>query len=171
MILSDKDIRKFLKEKEISISPFDPKRLKPGSYTLTLGNTLMKPEAGKVVDAGNPKVKYNKVKIPKSGFIIQPDEFFIGQTKERISISTKLACVLDTRTTLARIGLTALQGSTFIEPGQSESHETLEIKNVSGNDIRVFPGMKVVKCIFVILLSESQRDYSKTGTYRKQKKF
>jgi deoxycytidine triphosphate deaminase len=99
-----------------------------------------------------------------------PGDFLLGQIKEMLSISQNLACILDARTSLARIGLNVLQGSTFIQPGQGESYEALEISNISGNPIKIYSGMKIVKGIFILLKSKSTQNYSETGEYGKQSK-
>ncbi len=104
-----------------------------------------------VLDRPLQEIDFEKIIIGEQGFILEPGMFVLGQTAEQLSVSQKLACMLDARTTLARIGLNVLQGSTFIQPGQSQSHETLEINNISKNPIRIYAGMKIVKGIFFLL--------------------
>lgn len=169
MILSDLDIKQFLDTGDIVITPFQEENLKGASYTFTLSNKLFIPTTQGVVDAQDPKPTYDEIHIPEEGYILEPGVFLLSQTCEQLSISQKLACMLDARTTLARIGLNVLQGSTFIQPGQSESHETLEISNISKNPIRICAGMKVVKGIFFLLHSPSAQNYGKTGAYGGQK--
>ena len=168
MILSDSDIKKFLSSGDIKIDPLDQTMIKGGSYTFTLNNVLFIPKKQKVIDTKDTKVELDKIEIGETGFIINPGDFLLGQTKEKLSISQRLACILDARTTLARIGLNALQGSTFVEPGQAESHETLEITNIGKSPIKIYPGMKIVKGIFLLLNTQAEQNYSETGTYKKQ---
>lgn len=168
MILSDSDIKKFLTSGDIKIDPLDQSMIKGGSYTFTLNNILFIPKQQDVIDTKDIKVEIDKIEINEAGFVINPGDFLLGQTKEKLSISQRLACILDARTTLARIGLNTLQGSTFVEPGQAESHETLEISNIGKSPIRIYPGMKIVKGIFLLLSTEAEQNYSETGTYKKQ---
>ncbi len=168
MILSDLDISRFLQTGDIVIEPFTQEHIKGGSYTFTLNEVLHIPKTSGIVDANNPEVDFEKIIIGEQGFILEPGMFVLGQTAEQLSVSQKLACMLDARTTLARIGLNVLQGSTFIQPGQSQSHETLEINNISKNPIRIYAGMKIVKGIFFLLHSPSEQNYGKNGAYAKQ---
>jgi len=168
MILSDFDIKKFLTSGDIKIDPLDQSMIKGGSYTFTLNNILFIPKQQDIIDTKDIKVELDRIEINEAGFVINPGEFLLGQTKEKLSISQRLTCILDARTTLARIGLNTLQGSTFVEPGQAESHETLEISNIGKSPIRIYPGMKIVKGIFLLLSTEAEQNYSETGTYKKQ---
>ncbi len=168
MVLSDSDIKKFLSSGDIKIDPLDQSMIKGGSYTFTLNNILFIPKRQDLIDTNETKIELDKIEIGEDGFIINPGDFLLGQTKEKLSISQRLACILDSRTTLARIGLNALQGSTFVEPGQAESHETLEISNIGKSPIKIYSGMKIVKGIFLLLNTEAKQDYSEVGTYKKQ---
>ncbi|MFA6131596.1 MAG: dCTP deaminase [Patescibacteria group bacterium] len=168
MVLSDSDIKKFLSSGDIKIDPLDQSMIKGGSYTFTLNNVLFIPKQQDIIDAKDTKIELDKVEIGEAGFVINPGDFLLGQTKEKLSISQRLACILDARTSLARIGLNALQGSTFVEPGQAESHETLEISNIGKSPIKIYPGMKIVKGIFLLLNTEAEQNYSESGTYKKQ---
>jgi dCTP deaminase len=41
MFLSDKDIHAAVKARDVTLDPFDPKRLQPASYDIRLGNTFI----------------------------------------------------------------------------------------------------------------------------------
>lgn len=168
MILSDHDIQEYITSGDISIEPFDSNNLKPGSYTFTLGSKLYLPQADNVIDARNPSMVYKEIEIGPSGYVLAPGDFILGQTQERLSVSQRVACLLDARTTLTRVGLNVLQSSTFVEPGQSKSNETLEISNIGPSPITIFAGMKIVKAIFMLLVTRSDKNYSDFGTYRQQ---
>lgn len=169
MMLSDVDIKKYLLSGDITIDPFTVDRLKGGSYTFTLGAQLFIPKKVACVDTKALSGDYDVVNIGKEGFVVNPGDFFLGHIKEKLSISTRLACMFDARTTLARIGLNVLQGSTLVEPGQTESHETLEISNSSKNRIKIYPGMNIVKGIFFVLNTPAEQNYGEKGTYSRQR--
>ena len=70
MILSGKEIQRHM-GKDIVIQPFDPKRLNPNSYNLSLHNELLVYE-NRLLDMKVP----NPVKtltIPESGLVLEPD--------------------------------------------------------------------------------------------------
>lgn len=169
-MLSDVDIKKFIKSGDIKIDPLNLGNIKAASYTFTLNNKLFIPQKQDLIDSANMNIGYRELEITKNGYIINPGDFLLGQTREKVSISQKIACIHDARTTLARIGLNVLQGSILIQPGQSESFETLEISNISQNPIKIYPGMNIVKGIFFLLNKPSQQNYSKTGKYKGQTK-
>jgi len=168
MILSDIDIKKFMVDGDIGIDQYDESMLKGGSYTFSLNNILYIPKTYDCLDVNDLKVDFEKIEMNENGFIINPGDFLLGQIKEKLSISQKIVCKLDARTTLARIGLNVLQGSTFVEPGQADSHETLEINNIGKSPIRIYPNIKIAKGIFFLLHTPSEQNYSEQGSYKKQ---
>lgn len=170
MVLSDTDLKKFIDSGDITINPLDETLIKPGSYTFTLGTTLFKPVTKGEIDTKTTEVEYQEINIDEKGYLLEPGEFILGQTFEKLSVSKKVGCILDNKTSLARIGVNMILGSTFIEPGQTDSHETLEITNLSQNPVRIYAGMKVVKGIFFLLSSEANISYAEVGTYARQSK-
>jgi len=166
MLLSDTDIRKAVDAGYIGIEPFDPSRLNPASYTLSLGSRLLIPKPGKPLNADKPDVVYEEVTIGTKGYVVQPGAFLLASVAERLTVSTHLAARLDARTSLARLGLNVLQGSTHIEPGQHDSHETLEINNIGPSPVRLRPGMKIVKVVFERLDTPASHGYA--GKYAAQ---
>lgn len=167
MTLSDTDIREYIKSADIIIKPFDESKLKPASYTLSLSEHILIPLVSKEIDSRNPKLEYKELKMGKDGYLVMPGDFLLGRVKESLSLSTNICCLLDARTTLTRIGLNVIQGSTLTEPGQKNSHETLEISNIGKSPIRVYPGQDIVKGVFHLLKSPSSAPYS--GKYVNQK--
>jgi dCTP deaminase len=169
MILSDLDILAGIESGDIIIDPFVPELVKPGSYTFSLGSLLLKPQFMGVVEIDKPETfPYEEVTMTSAGYDLQPGEFILGQTAEKLTLSNRLACFADGRTLLARLGIQVVLNSTFIEPGQSESHETLELKNSGPAPVRLYPGMKISKGIFVFLQTPSGRKYADFGSYARQ---
>jgi len=165
MILSDQDIQKHIDAGDISIEPFTKDHLNPASYVLTLNNTLWIPKQADLIDT-KTSPEYDQIDLSDEGYTINPGDFLLVQTKEKISLSTNIAAFLDARTSLARLGLNVLQSSTLIEPGTKESHQTLEVSNISNSPIKIHPNMKIVKCIFQTLSSPATKGYQ--GNYQEQ---
>ncbi len=171
MILSDRDILAALTTGDLVITSFRPERLKPGSYGLTLGNQVWRPKDQGVIDARRPQVAYDEIEIfPDTGYVLNPGDFILAQAQESLSLSRNLAAVSDTRSTLARLGLQVILSSSFIEPGQKESHETMEIVNHGPQPVQIFPGMPVMKVIFHQLKTPASFDYAAIGSYGRQNK-
>ncbi len=119
MILSRKSIEEAIKQASIVIEPFDSENLKEASYTFTLQDELH----------------------------LQPGEFSIGLTKEKITLVPNIACFLSNRGSIAQMGVDALQSSTFVEP-KSGNQLRLEIKNNSKKSITLAAGTKIIKAVF-----------------------
>lgn len=167
MVLSDTDIRHGIEARQIGIEPFDPERLNPASYTLSLGGRLLIPRPGEVIDPDAPHIEYDEVEIGDDGYVVKPGDFLLGSVAESLTVATTHSARLDARTSLARLGLNVLQGSTHIEPGQRDSHETLEISNIGPSTVRLRAGMKVVKVVFGLLETPASKGYA--GSYAGQK--
>lgn len=75
MLLSAVDIRRSIDSGEITIDSFDANRLKPASYTLSLGSGLLIPRPGDVIDPDDPQVEYDEVGIGDDGYTVQPVDF------------------------------------------------------------------------------------------------
>lgn len=168
-MLSDLDILRLRETGDISIRPFDASLLKPASYTFRLGNQLFSLPKLPEIDARDPQLNLISLEFSaETGYLLQPGEFVLGQTLETLSVSTKVAAKADTRSTLARLGLQVILSSTLVEPGQQDSHETLEIVNHGPNPVRIFPGMPFVKYSFSILDTPASHEYAENGTYARQ---
>ena len=101
MILSGKEIARHIGE-EIVIMPFNPKRLNPNSYNLTLADELM------VYDNYELDMKKKNtghlLKIPQEGYVLEPNKLYLGRTHEY----TKTTCfvpMLEGRSSVGRLGL------------------------------------------------------------------
>ncbi|MCE2436231.1 MAG: hypothetical protein J4F29_25445 [Candidatus Latescibacteria bacterium] len=79
MILSGKMIHERM-GKDIIIEPFDPARLNPNSYNLSLANELMIYEDG-VLDM-KKKNRTRSIQISDDGYELQPQTLYLGRTAE-----------------------------------------------------------------------------------------
>ncbi|SEA10159.1 dCTP deaminase [Arachidicoccus rhizosphaerae] len=80
MILSDKRILEEMDKGTIKITPFVREQLGSNSYDVHLGSTLAVYKQ-RVLDAK----KHNEIEffeIPEEGFVLQPDQFYLGVTQE-----------------------------------------------------------------------------------------
>ncbi len=167
MILSDIDIKHALESGEIIIDPFDPTGIRPGTYRFTLNDKILIPKWPDEIDARTEEMEYDTVLIDVNGYVLQPGDFILGQTRERLTLGKSLAFIFDARSSLARIGLNVLQGAMFVQPGQTDSHETLEISNISRSPIRIYAGMSIVKGYFARMETPSEHGYD--GKYKTQR--
>ena len=118
MILSGKEIVRHLGN-EIEIKPFDPSRVNPNSYNLTLSDELM------VYDNYELDMKKKNVgtliKIPKEGYLLEPNKLYLGRTHE----FTRTECfvpMLEGRSSIGRLGLFIHVTAGFGDVGLSLIH-------------------------------------------------
>lgn len=167
---SNIDIQNALKSGELIIEPLLEKQLKPSCVTLRLGDTLLKPQEAKVIDVKN-KVKpdYDKIIIEdEKPYIIQPGEFVLGHTYEKVTVGASLGFLIEGRSTLARIGLTVVQTAMIVYPGHRNRCVTLELVNHSKNPIMLYPKMKIARAAVFELKTPTDKEYDTDGKYREQ---
>ncbi len=170
MILSDRDIKKYLAEGKLVIKNMeDPeKQIQPSGIDLRLGNTfrVFKNTTIPFIDTRAPVEGYTEtVEIEDDKpFIIHPGEFVLGTTKEYIKVPNDLAGMVDGRSSLGRLGITIHTTSAGLNPGW-EGFFTLEIGNVGRIPVALYPNMKICKASFVKLTSEAEKPYQ-TNKYQ-----
>ncbi len=148
MFLSDQDIQQALERGEIVISDFQEANMNPASYSLTLGPILYKLKQKEFLDSRINKQDYEEITVsPEKGYALQPGEFLIARSAEKITLATTIGGILATAGSRAQQGLDAIQSSTFMEPG-SDNHMALELHNSTQMPILLFPGVRIVKAAF-----------------------
>lgn len=148
MIFSDVDITKAIDSGDIGIDPFNKENLRAASYTLTLGTTLYSPQSVDFIDSRTDDHEYEEISLGEDGYLLEAGEFIISRTAEKITLSDKVAGFLATTGSRAQQGLDAILSSSFMEPG-SDNHMACELHNVSKVPMRLFPGIRLVKAIFM----------------------
>jgi dCTP deaminase len=151
MILTRDIILKEIKSKNIVITPFDETLLGPASYDLSLGDiirvfTPRKPPFD-VHDNSNYSDLTKSVKLSGKGYIMYPGEMVLGITNENIKLASNIAGWLEGRSRFARMGLMVHISSPFMSPG-IDSHQVLEIANLSPTPLVIYPKTKICQFIF-----------------------
>lgn len=119
MILSKNSILAAIAKRDIAIEPFDEAMLKVASYSFTLPEDL----------------------------VLAPDDFKIVETREKLTLSSRVACILSTRRSIAEQGIDALQTDFFCEP-DTDNHIRLDFVNHAPTPVTIPAGTPVVKGIF-----------------------
>ena len=101
MILSGKEIEKHL-GKEIVIEPYDPSRLNPNSYNLSLANELLVYE-NELLDMKTPNPTRH-LTIPEEGLVLEPGKLYLGRTNE-FTRTDGFVPMLEGRSSTGRLGL------------------------------------------------------------------
>ncbi|MEK7519539.1 MAG: dCTP deaminase, partial [Patescibacteria group bacterium] len=125
MVLSDNDIKKYIKEERIKVNPKPnfKTQLGPCSLDLHLGNIfkIFKTSDYPYLDLKR-KIDFNdlmeEIKIKDdSPFILQPKAFVLTTTKEDFSLPNDIIARLDGRSSLARIGVVVHLTAARFDPG------------------------------------------------------
>lgn len=133
-MLSKKTILEYVKCGKISIKPhFDEQQLRPLGLRLHLGKEILRPKDQGLIDLSQQDVQsteYEEQDITQDGLLLMPGDFVLGATAEAIQVDPSMYCVLDGRSTLARLGIT-IHATAHVIDGNNFEHRTvvLEIKN------------------------------------------
>ena len=165
MVLSDRDIKKLIKEKKLIFRPrISPAQISPASIDLKLGNVF------KVFDITKECLLDTKKGLPqdfiityriKEGapFIVHPNHFVLAHTREYIKVPENLVLRVEGKSTLARMGI-LVHTAGFVDPGY-EGTLTLEISNQSNLPVALYPGMYICQIAVEYLSSPAECSYTK----------
>lgn len=173
MILSDRDVKKYLEEGKLKIEPLEEIQIQPAWVDLRLGNEfrIFKISSVSMIDTKSPIDGYTeKIKIDDDKpFVLHPGEFVLGTVKEYIKMPDDLMGVVDGRSSLGRLGIIVHITSAGINPGW-EGIFTLEMSNVGKVPVALYPGMRVCKLVLHKLTSPAETPYymQKDAKYQKQ---
>ncbi|MGH7141559.1 MAG: dCTP deaminase [Minisyncoccia bacterium] len=169
MFLSDIDIKKAVKSGDITLKPFDEKRLQPASYDILLGDTFFVTDAhgSAYIDPVRkvfPKMQKFVAKGPE-GFVLHPGVSILGYSQDFFG-SDKYLIEVNGKSSLARIGLLVHNSAALINPGHF-LNVALELCNLNHVPIILHPGMAIAQLTFSPLSSAPAQDYKEVGRYSK----
>jgi len=191
MVLSDKDIRKYIAQKKIVVKPLEDAQIRPAAIDLTLHQNfrVFRNNSHTHIDVKKEFDVTELVKAKEDGsIIIHPREFILGSTQEVITLSPDLIGLLEGRSSLGRIGLIVHATASFVQPGFAaqlvslvryhllfahtafrrdlEDEKTYTdfartMSNISNLPIKIYAGMRVAQLAFLQMSSPVEIDYSK----------
>lgn len=169
-MLSRSDIQTALRHGDLIVEPLSDEMVKTAGITMHLGELLLRPKAGKVVDVKNNTVPdYDEIHLADDQpYELQHGEFILGHTYEKVSVGKNLGFFIEGRSTLARVGLTIVQTAMLVYPGHRNRAVTLELANHGPNPILLYPRMKIARVALFELKTPSDEDYDDSGKYREQ---
>ncbi len=167
MFLSDIDIHAAVKNGEVILEPFDPKRLQPATYDIRLGNVFIVNDAHstKAIDPVKgifPKTQTIEVADGEE-FVLHPGVSILGYSKEKFG-SDKYLIEVNGKSSLARIGLIVHNSASIVNPGHI-LNIALELCNLNNVPIVLRPGMEIAQLSFSTLSSHTKKSYQQTGRY------
>ena len=147
MILSGKEILNRMGS-DIEIDPFEPERINPNSYNLTLHNELMVYEEV-VLDMAKAN-RVRRIPIPEEGIILSPNQLYLARTVER-TVTHNLVPQIEGRSSVGRLGLFVHVTAGFGDVGFA-GYWTLEMFAVQ--PVRIYPGTEICQIFYHELTGE-----------------
>lgn len=168
MILSDRDIKRAIESGRVKIESDQPElflHIHASSMDLRLGNTFKLYEHSKfaALDPKNPETFQGRMRtivIPDGeSFMVQPGEFILGVTMEKITVPDDLVVRVEGRSSLGRLGIIVHSTAGFVDPGFVGTI-TLEISNLNRMPVALYPGMRVCQLAFEQMSSPAEMPYN-----------
>lgn len=171
MRLSDTDIISKINSGDIIIYP-KPKKICFGSFSVdvSLGNVFSVFRKNKKcyldlsVESGCDEIMDETMeKIIVTGdekFFLNPGDFALGITMERVTLANHIVGWLDGRSSLARLGLTIHMTAHSVDPGW-DGHITFEFFNAGRMPLALKPGMRIGALSFELLSTPTSNPYGK----------
>src|ERR1700689_1514557 len=165
MVLSDVDIRRYIAEGKIKISPeLPPEQIGSCSVDFKLGNefNVFEHSRNAYIDLRENKSIEGLMKSvmvpPGESFILQPREFVLAITEETLELDDDVLGRLEGRSSLGRIGIIVHGTAGLFDPGWT-GKATLELSNLSRMAVALHPGMRICSFTFEQLSSPSSVPY------------
>jgi len=152
MILSGQEILSRMGE-DIEIDPFEPARINPNSYNLTLHNELMVYEEV-VLDMAKAN-RVRRIPIPEDGIVLSPNQLYLARTVER-TVTHNLVPQIEGRSSVGRLGLFVHVTAGFGDVGFA-GYWTLEMFSVQ--PVRIYANTEICQ-IFYHELTGAVEEYS-----------
>lgn len=168
MILSDRDIKRVVESGRVKIESDQPEmflHIHASSMDLRLGNVFKLYEHSKfaILDPKNPETfagRTRLITIPDGeSFIVQPGEFVLGVTMEKVTVPDDLVVRVEGRSSLGRLGIIVHSTAGFVDPGFSGTI-TLEISNLNRMPVALYPGMRICQLAFEQMSSPADMPYN-----------
>lgn len=167
-VLSDKTILEYNAKNLLIEGILTPQQIQPNSIDLTLGNTWKKPrynnrvDGKKIidpsreitykegtftpVDPGTYDMEMSLNHRPASYYILQPGEFVLMASYEKLNIPNGMISFVQGRSSIARMGIQTEQAG-FVDAG-FKGTITFEVNNQSKYPIKLYSGMRIAQVYF-----------------------
>jgi dCTP deaminase len=152
MLLNDSAIRRYIDEQSIKIEPdITDEQIQPASLDVRMGEEAYAPESD--------------TKLGGDMIAIDPGQFLLGTTLDRIEMPSFLAAQLTGRSSIGRKGVIVHATAGWIDPGFN-GQITLEMFNMSHETVWFEPGDRVAQLVFFPLTAPALEPYD--GQYQDQ---
>lgn len=164
LILSDRTLRMWIKQKRLTVNPLTEEQIQPASIDLRLGTHFLivkQSEENEIITMDTPTT-YDSIECEE--IIIPPLSFMLATTMETIRLPGYITAFVEGRSSVGRMGL-FIQNAGWVDPG-FEGKITLELFNASSHPIRLESGRRICQLVFSRMDRGAQNVYS--GKYQGQ---
>lgn len=154
MILTDQEILKEMEKGTIKIEPFFPHCMGTNSYDVHLGKTLAVYESRELDAKKHNTIR--KFQIPPEGFVLQPEEFYLGVTLEYTETHAHVP-FLEGKSSTGRLGIDIHATAGKGDVGFC-NYWTLEI--TVRKPVRVYAGMPIGQLIYFVIEGDVKTFYN-----------
>jgi dCTP deaminase len=167
MVLSDVDIRRYIEQGKIRISPeLPPEQFGSCSVDFRLGSefSIFEHSRHPYIDVRDKAAIQDIMRSidvkPGEPFILQPREFALAITEESLELADDILGRLEGRSSLGRIGIIVHGTAGLFDPGW-RGKATLELSNLGIMPVALYPGMRICSFTFEQLSSPVAVPYYK----------
>ena len=167
MVLSDVDIKRYIQQGKIRVSPELPiEQFGSCSVDFRLGNefSIFEHSRHAFIDLRDRRALEDIMRTVhvKDGdpFVLQPREFALAITQECLELDDDVLGRLEGRSSLGRIGIIVHGTAGLFDPGWS-GRATLELSNLGIMPVALYPGMRICSFTFEQLTTPSSMPYRK----------
>jgi dCTP deaminase len=167
MVLSDVDIRRYIEQGKIAVTPsLPPEQFGSCSVDFCLGNEFSVFEHSRhafidLKEKAAIQDLMRTIEVPDGEpFILQPGEFALAITKEKLELDDDVLGRLEGRSSLGRIGIIVHGTAGLFDPGW-RGRATLELSNLGRMPVALYPGMRICSFTFEQLSSKVSVPYYK----------
>lgn len=157
-VLSDIDILNEVSKGSLLIDPFKKDNVQPASYDITLSNEFMRlrPTPNEI-DIEDGVDKDDVTTVEREEYTLHPNEFVLATTEERFRIPDYIIGDIRGRSSIGRMGLIPHTAG-WVDSGFN-GQITLELYNMSSNEITIKSGMRIGQIVFKYTRSRCQEPY------------
>jgi dCTP deaminase len=170
MVLSDVDIRRYIELGKIRVTPeLPPEQFGSCSVDFRLGSEFSVFEHSKhaFIDLRDKTAIQDLMRTISVAqgepFILQPGEFALAITEERLELDADVLGRLEGRSSLGRIGIIVHGTAGLFDPGW-RGKATLELSNLGRMPVALYPGMRICSFTFEQLSTPSSTPYYKKAS-------
>lgn len=171
MVLSDVDIRRYMEAGKIRVTPeLSPEQYGSCSLDFRLGNEFGVFEHSRhaYIDLRHGSTAISDlmrtIEVPMGeAFVLQPGEFALAITEERLELADDVLGRLEGRSSLGRIGIIVHGTAGLFDPGW-RGKATLELSNLGRMPVALYPGMRICSFTFEQLSTPSSVPYYKKAS-------